>query len=92
MIINKKTKTFLTRSDMPCGNWTGQDCYIIDDNSELAKKIIRNYPNIEYVIQNDQITDVKILEPQPKEKEITPAERLAAVEAAVLELAIGGNA
>ena len=91
VIVNKKTKAFLTRSDKPCENWTDQDCYIIDDNSELAKKIKRNYPNIEYVIENEQIIDVKILEPQPKEKEITPAERLSALESAVLELAIGGK-
>ena len=64
MIINKKTLSFLTRSDKPNENWTGEDCYIVQDGSDLAKKIISNYPNIEYVIENDKITDVKIVIPE----------------------------
>lgn len=92
MIINKKTKSILTRSDKPNENWTSQDCYIVDDNSELSKKILRNFPNIEYVIKNDEIVDVTILEAPKKEteKEITAFERLEALEAAMLEMAIGG--
>lgn len=93
MIINKETKSILTRSDKPNENWTSQDCYVVDDNNvELCQKILNNYPNIEYIIENDVIVDVKILE-APKEeteKEITPEERLAALEAAVLEMALGG--
>lgn len=92
MIINKKTKSILTRSDKPNENWTSQDCYVVDDSSELGKKILMHYPHIEYVIKNDEIVDVNILEPQKEEteKEITPLERLAALEAAVLEMALGG--
>lgn len=66
MIINKGTKSFLTRSDKPNENWTTQDCYVIDDSSELATKILNNYPNIEYVTKDDEVVDVKILTPQPK--------------------------
>lgn len=92
MIINKKTKSILTRSDKPNENWTSEDCYIVDDKSELSKKILQNYPHIEYIIEDDEIIDVTILERPKKEtqKEITPIERLAALEAAVLEMALGG--
>ena len=65
MIINKQTRLFLTRSDKPNENWTNEDCYIVDDNSELASKIISNYPNIEYVIEDNEIEDVNITEPKP---------------------------
>lgn len=78
MIINKKTKSILTRSDKPNENWTSQDCYVIDDNSELGKKILQNYPNIEYVIENDKIKDVNIIEPEPTEEPINPIEQLRA--------------
>lgn len=92
MIINKQTHSFVTRADKPCENWTTQDCFVLDDNSELAKRIVKNYPNIELVIENDKIVDVKVLEakkedePQP----ITVKDRLLALESAVLELALGG--
>lgn len=59
MIINKETKAFQTRSD--CNeNWMGDDYYFIDDNSELAKTILSKFPNIEYVIENEEIVDVII--------------------------------
>lgn len=93
MIINKKTKSILTRSDKPNENWTSQDCYVVDDNSELAKKILQNYPNIEYVVEHGKIVDAKILEaekPNETESPVTIEERLAALEAAMLEMALGG--
>lgn len=65
MIINKSTKSILTRSDKPNENWTDEVCYIVDDNSELAGKILRYYPNIDYVIKDGVVTDVKILTPSP---------------------------
>lgn len=72
MIINKETLSFLTRSDKPNSNWTSSDnYYIVDDNSELGQKILNNYPNIEYVIENEEITDVTIIE---KEKVYTHEE------------------
>ena len=78
MIINKKTKSILTRSDKPNENWTSDDCYVIDDNSELAQKILQNYPNIEYIIKNGEIKDVNIVEPEPTEEPINPMEQLRA--------------
>lgn len=92
MIINKQTKSFITRADKPCENWTSQDCFVLDDNSELAKRIVQNYPHIEYVIDGDEIVDVKILEAPKEEKPqtITIEDRLSALESAVLEIALGG--
>lgn len=90
MIINKETKSVLSRSDKPNENWTSQDCYVVDDNSELGQKILANCPYVEYIIENEVIVDVKILEPPKKEPEITAFERLAALEAAMLEMALGG--
>lgn len=92
MIINKKTKSILTRSDIPNGNWTHEACYVVDDESELSQKILKHFPNIEYVIENDKIVDVTILEvpKEETEKEITPIERIEALEAAILEMALGG--
>lgn len=61
MIINKKNFSILTRSDKPNENWTSSDCYIVADGSELANKILNNYPNIEYIIENDKIVDIDIV-------------------------------
>lgn len=91
MIINKKTLSILTRSDKPNENWTKDDCYVIADGSKLANKIINNYPNIEYLIENDEIKDVNITEPiSETEKPITIDDRVTALENALLELIIGG--
>lgn len=65
MIIDKKTKRFQTRSDKPNSFWLTDkdenDFYIIDDNSELAKKIKENYPNISFIFnEKEQLIDVEI--------------------------------
>ena len=78
MIINKKTLSILTRSDMPNENWTNNDCYVIEDGSELANKIMSNFPNIEYIIEKGEIKDVKIVEPEPIEEPISEFEQLRA--------------
>lgn len=88
MIINKKTLAFLTRSDIPNKNWTKQESYIIDDNSELAKKIIKNAPNVEYVIESGKVVDVKITKAEKQEEYEAPIKvesRLEVLENAILE-------
>ena len=68
MIINKKTMSILTRPDKPCENWTDKDCYIVDDNSDLGRRIFQNLPHIEYIIKNENIVDIVVLDvktPQP---------------------------
>ena len=75
MIINKKTFSILTRPDKPNENWTNIDCYVVNDNSELGKKIFKNLPNIEYVIKNDKVVDVVVLEvKQPEPAPLTHEE------------------
>ena len=76
MIINKKTFSILTRSDMPNENWTNDDCYVIEDGSELSNKIIGSYPNIEYIIDKGEIKDVKFIKPEPVEVPISEFEKL----------------
>lgn len=60
MIVNKLNKSFQTRSDKSNSNWLNDDNYIvIDDNSELANKIIQLYPRYDFVLdENDNLTDV----------------------------------
>lgn len=68
MIINKTTKGFQTRSDKPNENWLNDDNYfVVQDGTELAQKITANYPNIEFIIENDMLVDVEVVTP-----EITP--------------------
>lgn len=71
MIINKNGKTYLTRSDKPNENWLNDDnYYVVDDNSELSKKIINNYPFINLVIENDFLVDVEVNEQLKIKEEI----------------------
>lgn len=63
MIFKTETKEFQTRSDKPNTNWTNDGSYIvIDDNSELANKIILNYPNFSCVLDdNGNLIDIKTI-------------------------------
>jgi len=59
MIINKKNKTYQTRSDKPNFNWLDNNWYVIKDNSELAHKIQRLYPKFDFVLDdNGELIDV----------------------------------
>ena len=60
LIINKTTKRFQTRSDKPNENWTNEDVYVVDDNSELAQKIQSNYPFFELVVENGELIDIEL--------------------------------
>ena len=52
-------KRFITNSEHPNDDWFGDADYVIPDDSELAQKIIRLYPNFEFVIGDDgNISDV----------------------------------
>ena len=54
-----KNKNYITRSDAPDTDFMGDADYIVPDDSELAQKIIRLYPNFEFVIGDDgNISDV----------------------------------
>lgn len=59
MIVNKITKRFQTRSDMPNSNWLGEEWYVVKDNSDLAQKIQKFFPRFEFVLdENDELIDV----------------------------------
>lgn len=73
MLINKKTKQFLTRSDMPNSNWLNEEWYVIPDNSSLARKVQRLFPYFNFAINsNGKLVDVVEI---PKTQEEIKRER-----------------
>lgn len=59
MLVNKMTKAIQTRSDMPNSNWLGEEWYLVNDNSMLAKKIEQFYPKFDFVLDdNGNLIDV----------------------------------
>lgn len=80
-------KRFITNSEHPNDDWTGHADWVIPDDSELAEKIIRLYPNFDFVFGDDgQPIDVTETEPEPMPPEITTEQRLSAMENAVEEI------
>ena len=88
-----KDKRFVTRSDAPDTDFMGDADFVVPDDSELAEKIIRLYPNFEFVIGDDgNIAEVTATEPVPVEtvpKPPTNAELAAAI-AELAEVICGG--
>ena len=80
-----KDKRFVTRSDAPDTDFMGDADFVVPDDSELAEKIIRLYPNFEFVFDdNGQPVDVTATEPEP----VPPAPPTnAELAAAIAELA-----
>ena len=86
-MIVYKDKHFITNSDHPEDDWIGNADWVIPDDSELAEKIIRLYPNFEFVFGgNGQPVDVAETEPEPKPPEITTEQRMTAMENAMEEI------
>lgn len=83
MLVSKTGKNYITRSDKPNENWTGEDYYVLDDNSELAKKIVEYYPRYELTTSGDRITDVTYIE---KTQEELDAERIEEIHKELEEL------
>ena len=52
-----KNKSFITNSEHPNDDWIGDADYVIDDSSELARKIIDYYPKIKLVTDIVKETD-----------------------------------
>ena len=52
-MIAYKDKHFITNSDHPEDDWIGNADWVIPDDSELAKKIIRLYPNFDFAFDDD---------------------------------------
>ena len=86
-------KRFITNSEHPNDDWFGDADYVIPDDSELAQKIIRLYPNFEFVFDDDgDIIDVEEIEPTPVEVAPEPPTNaeLAAAIAELAEVVCGG--
>lgn len=61
-----KDKSFLKMDLYPDTDWIGNADFVIPDGSELAEKIIRLYPNFDFVFGDDgKISDVIETEPTP---------------------------
>ena len=86
-MILYKDKRFITNSEHPNDDWIGNADWVIPDDSELAEKIIRLYPNFEFVFgDNGEPVDVTETEPEPKPPEITTEQRMTAMENAMEEI------
>ena len=86
-MIVYKNKQFTQIGLYPDTDWIGNADWVIPDDSELAEKIIRLYPNFEFVFDDDgNIADVTATEPAEKLPEITLEQRVTATENAVEEL------
>ena len=88
-------KQFITNSEHPNEDWIGNADWVIPDGSELAEKIIRLYPNFEFVFDDSgQPVDVIETEPEPSPPVISLEQRVSAMEdatAEIIEMLMGGE-
>ena len=84
-MIVYKNKSFVKSKLFPDIDFAGNADWVISDDSELAEKIIRLYPNFDFVFGDDgQPVDVAETEPEP----LPPAPPTnAELAAAIAELA-----
>lgn len=66
-----KNKTFTRCADYPDTDFVGNADWVLDDNdpgdANLEKKIISNYPNFEFVLDDEgKLVDITPTEPIPK--------------------------
>lgn len=85
MIVNKLNKAFQTRSDASNFNWLkSKNWYVVNDNSELAKKIQQLYPRYEFIL--DEKGDLIDVEPIPKTQEELDEERAEEIKSELISL------
>ena len=94
-MIVYKNKSFAKNSDHSNTDWIGDADWVLDDNdekdTELEEKIIRLYPNFEFVFDDDgQPVDVTETEPEPKPPAPPTNAELAAAIAELAEVICGG--
>ena len=92
-MIVYKNKSFVKSKLFPDTDFAGNADWVIPDGSELAEKIIRLYPNFEFVLDDDgQPIDVTETEPEPEPKPPAPPTNaeLAAAIAELAEVICGG--
>ena len=56
-MILYKNKQFITNSDHPNDDWIGDADYVLDDSSDLVKKILEYYPKFKIVTETVKETD-----------------------------------
>lgn len=84
-MIIYENKGVETRSDKPNEDWTGEALYVVPDGSELAQKIIQNYPYYDFVVQDGRLTDITPTgEPVEVQRQTKTGEISAACNAAIL--------
>ena len=87
LMIVYKNKRFMLIGLFPDTDWVGDADYVVPDDSELAEKIKKMYPNFDFVLDNDgNIADVTATEPVPVETVPEPPTN-AELAAAIAELA-----
>ena len=84
-MILYKDKRFVTRSDAPDTDFMGDADFVVPDDSELAEKIIRLYPNFEFVF-DDNGRPIDVIETEPAPVPPLPPSN-AELAAAIAELA-----
>ena len=90
-MILYKDKQFITNSEHPNDDWIGNADWVIPDGSELVQKIIRLYPNFEFVFDdNGQPVDVTETESEPVPPAPPTNAELAAAIAELAEVMMGG--
>ena len=90
-MIVYKNKQFTQIGLYPDTDWIGNADWVISDDSELAEKIIRLYPNFEFVFgDNGQPVDVTETEPAPVPPAPPTNAELAAAIAELAEVICGG--
>ena len=90
-MIVYKNKSFVKSKLFPDTDFAGNADWVISDGSELAEKIIRLYPNFEFVLDDDgQPIDVTETEPVPIPPAPPTNAELATAIAELAEVICGG--
>ena len=90
-MIVYKNRQFSQIGLYPDTDWIGNADWVIPDGSELAEKIIRLFPNFEFVFDdNGQPVDVTDSEPAPVPPAPPTNAELAAAIAELAEVICGG--
>lgn len=90
-MIVYKNKQFMQIGLYPDTDWIGNADWVIPDDSELAEKIIRLYPNFEFIFdENGEPVNVIETEPEPLPPAPPTNAELAAAIAELAEVICGG--
>ena len=73
--------TIMTRSDKPNEDWTnGEAKYVVEDDTELAAKIIEAAPYFKPIVKKGVLVDIKPLERPARERVETDGEKIVRLE------------